>query len=265
MNVGLIYTCYQTEDLIERSLRPWIKARASCLGGHTFTICAVSVPFEGFEHTEPRDRTWEKLDLRLMDDDIDCVIAQEIPMPETEARGAALRWLMEQGATLSVQWDSDEIATEQDILNILSYVEANPYIPSFRVSYRNSVFTEDQYLADPFTPMRIHRKYLPTGHIIKDFWDDNNVSFWKPWDDNRVATRDIDMAVMTIPKEVAWPKHLTWLDDGPNGRSAAKIRYQMARGWSCSYRYDEERGLCFNEEHFAQRGESLPIVLTATP
>jgi hypothetical protein len=261
LKIGCIYVGYQCEDLLARSLTPLTAARATKLGGHTWTICAVSVPFVGFDHGGASlDATRDLLRDTLTEGYIDCLIADEPPVPlkETEARGQALQWLVAQGCDTLLQWDADEIATELDLLRITSYVELNPWTPWFRLSLRNAVFTADQYLIEPFTPPRIHR-VTAGGYTVTAFWDDNNVLYRNIKCPDHLK-RDIDLASMTVPKEISWIRHESWLS---NARSKAKIRYQLdARLWpECSFRWDEETDqLRFNEAYYAARGLSLPEV-----
>ncbi len=267
LRIGVVYCAYQTADLIPSSLSPWVAAKQSNLGGHTYTICAISVPFEGFGHdgAEP-DATRSLLGEASHSGAIDHAIVRDRPIRETEARGAALCWLVEQGCDLIWQWDADEVPTEQDILRIATYVESQPYVPAFRLCYRNLVFDAQHYLAEPFTPMRIHRVHIPGGYRVAGFWDDNNAYWQRPWLAAQVGgavVRDDEVASMTVPALVAAPLHYTWLDDGPQGRSRRKITYQVARGWpQCSFRWDEAtNSLAFNEAYYAARGEPLPTVL----
>lgn len=262
--VGVILCAWQSEDLIDACLAPWLAAKRARLGGQDWSICAVSVPFEGFPQDETRDRTRSILGAYAHTGDIDHVIVSDKPIKETEARGAALRWLVAKGADLSWQVDSDEVYAETDIVGALRWVEANPYAIWHRLALRNAVFDEHTYLVEPFTPPRIHRIHTPGGYVADGFWDDNNVRYTRPCEREKMncsALHDIQMAHMTIPAGVCNPRHLSWLS---NARSKAKIAYQLAgRGWpECSFRWDEETdSLKFNEAYYARRGLPLPEVI----
>jgi len=264
LRIGVIYCGYNTADLLERSLTPWIAARAARLSGHTFVICAVSVPFEGFDHgAEGVDGTPDALLQYQCGEHIDQVLTGIVPQKETEARGAALRYLVEKGVDVVWQIDSDEIFTAQDITRIATIVEAQPYVAAFRVSYQNLVFDEQHALAEPFTPMRIHRVYIAGGYRLWGFWDDNNAYYARSWEQgtaDKTMVRDTDMPVLTIPPALANPLHYTWLS---NERSKAKISYQVGRGWECSFRWDEiTNQLAFNEPYYTKRCLPLPEVIT---
>ncbi len=270
-SIGIIFTAWQAEDLLPLSLAPWIAARKTGLGGNTFKIAAVSVPFEGFPQS-PQDDTVETLVAHKVEGLIDHVICPMVmdgvddprQWKETEARGAALKWLVGERVDILIQWDADEIPTQESIHSILTFVKSNPWVVSFRLSLRNAVFSPSTFLAEPFTPMRIHRVHAPGGYRAQGFWDDNNVYYARPWQDkvDGEVVRDVEMASMVVPASVANPVHLTWLDDGPNGRSRRKIEYQTkARSWECSFRWDEVKGLQFNEAYYSRRGLPLPEVI----
>lgn len=256
MNVGVIFTSFQMADMLSMSLSPWLAARRVGLGGHTFKISCVSCPFTGFPVEEPLDDTQSRLQDLYDTDQVDRVFVSDEPVAETEARGRALRWLVDEGVDTTVMCDGDEVYTGADIANILAAVEDNPLMVWFRVALQNLVFDEKHALAEPFTPPRIHR-VKAGGYEAVWFWDDNNVLYRSQrYPDH--TKQDIGLASMTIPARIAAPKHYTWLS---NDRSRRKIAYQVSRGWSCSYRWDEQKGLCFNEQHFLSRGEPLPEVV----
>ncbi len=250
MKVGLIYCAWQAADLVPLSLTPWIEAKRARLGGHDYVICAVSVPFESFPQTEERDRTRSILGAHAQAGDIDHVVVNDRPMKETAARGSALRWLEEKGAEVVWQWDSDEVTDAAEIERTLRFVETRPQIAWFRGSLRNYVFDRQTYLTESFTPPRIHRMRVG-GYRAGGFWDDNNVSYYGTV--TRDILRDVNFPNVTIPKAVAWVRHFSWLNDE---RSRAKVLYQESRGWKCSFKWDETKGLVWNE--------ALPIPETAT-
>lgn len=262
MRIGVIWVGYQCEDLLKDSLSPWITARKTRLGGDDWVICAVSIPFKGFEQPTALDSTVTSLSMGpLLGGQIDHLITSETPMTETEARGVALRWLRDVGK-VEATWmvDSDEVYLEKDIVAISSFIVANPFVSSFRVSLRNAVFTKDQYLVEPFCPSRIHR--IKTGSYIADsFWDDNNILYRGTI--TRDFKRDTEFASMTVPKECAFVKHMSWLS---NERSRLKCEYQIRRWGQSSYRWNEKtNSVAFNEDYYRARGLPLPAVAREVP
>ncbi len=255
---GVIFTSYRCAEHLEASLRPWIEARKQRLGGHDWLICAVSVPFEGFDNG-PDDATRGLLGAAAQYGEIDHVIVRDKPTKETEARGAALQWLVAKGAKILWQADGDEFPTLDEIARTTAFVARAPLVPWFRGSLKNLVFTPDQHLVEPFCPPRIHRVKV-AQLTAAGFWDDNNVYYAMPEPAVSGVVKDVEMPHLTVPKAVAWVRHATWLSDE---RSRRKIDYQVnGRKWpSCSFAWDDARGgLVWNEEHFKRTGQPLPEV-----
>ncbi len=260
MKIGCIFVAWQSADLLPSSLTPWVEAKRAQLGGHEYIVAAVSVPFEGFPQEEERDATRSILGAAAHVGDIDHVIVTDKPMKETEARGAALRWLVEKGVDTLWQHDSDEVAAQDDIARIAAFVENQPYVTWFRLSLRNAVFSPTTFLVEPFTPPRIHRVHA-RGYRAHSFSADNDVAY------GGTITRDIipqdRFSSMTVPTSVAFVRHLSWLNDL---RSKRKCAYQQHRwappvGAGCAFRWDETRGLVWNEEHFKLTGQPIPDVI----
>jgi hypothetical protein len=248
---GIIYVAYQCEDLIDASLFPWVEARAARLGGYDYVICAVSVPFVGFEQEEKKDGTLGKLEQAA----VDCIIASQEPLAEVDARGRALKWLRDEGkVTHLFQVDSDEIYEISQILNIVKAIESNPFIAWWRIPFKNYVFDDKTYLVEPFRPPRIHEVRLGQC-VASGFWDDNNVMY-KTQDG--IEMKDTQWAGFAIPTNLVWIKHLTWLSDE---RSRRKVAYQRARWGHCSFRWDDEKGrLCLDEDYYRTHGLPPPEV-----
>lgn len=246
MKLGIIYCAHQTEDYVAPSLESWVRARAARPDGDEYVICAVSVPFKGFPDDGARDLTVSHLTDYLHAGEIDHIITSDVPMAETEARGAALTYLIERGVETTVMVDSDEFWRLGEIARTVTYVKSNPLIPWFKVCLRNAVFDSKTYLIEPFTPPRIHRMKAGTFRATH-FVGDNDISYG--------GYPQEALAHITIPQSVAWVRHMSWLNDA---RSCAKQAYQRARWGLCSFRWDDEKGLAFDEAYYAARGQPLP-------
>lgn len=254
MKVGVIYTAFNAEPYLHRSLPPWMDARTDKLGGHDYLIAAVNYPFIGFDTSGPRDFTDRILTEYLQHGRIDHLCAGADPVTEVVARGRALDDLVDQQCDITVMVDADEIWTEKDILGVMAWVEANPHAVWHRVSLVNLVFDTNTRLVDPFTPPRVHR-VRAGAYRAHSFYDDNNVTYGGTI--TRDLIRDVEFPSLTIPESVAAPLHFTWLNDE---RSRRKCEYQAKRGWMCSYRWDAARGLCFNESFYLSHGQPIPEV-----
>ncbi len=247
MKVGVIFVGYGCREYIERSLQPWIdlRKRAQEANVHQILICGISLRFAGFGGED--DGTGDFLRAALVRGDIDHLIDGPNNIPETTARGMGLQWIKERGADLSVQWDADEVAWEHELNRMLGYVDQNPFIAAFRFSYRNLVFTPAQWLAEPFTPMRVHRIKFQSYEADR-FYDDNSIMYRGTI--TRDFRQDVSFATMTIPSPILDPVHYTWLSDTEESkkRSINKVKYQTSRGWQCSFSVDENGDLIFNPD-----------------
>ncbi len=262
--IGILFCAYQCEDLLSKSLTPWINLKQNKnRNNHSFDICVVSVPFEGFDHGEtPKDNTRGILGQAAHNGEIDHVIVTDKPMKEVDARGLALKYLKEySGSQIIWMVDSDEVYTEKDINNILNFVESNPFVTWFKVSLKNLVFDNNHYLEEPFTPPRIYRIFTSGGYIAEGFYDDNNIYYKRPFESSLPDNiSDKEFSSLTIPKTVAFVPHVSWLS---NERSKRKIAYQISRGWKCSFEWDDQtNSLIFNEDYYRARGLAIPRVVS---
>ncbi len=238
MTIGIILTGFNMQEYVRPCLDAWTAARAQKLGGHEFVICAVSLPFAGFSN-DGEDQTTELLRAELAAEHIDNLITEPRNIPETVARGMALTWLKDQGCELSWQVDMDEVFTINEIDRIIRFVENNRWINWFKVSYRNLVFTPDQWLVEPFTPPRIHRLNIP-GLEVAGFIQDNDIVYQRG---DGVFVYQVELAHLTVPTSIAHVRHFSWLN---NSRSRAKVEYQVRRWGQSSFSWDDTKGLIFN-------------------
>lgn len=267
MKVGIILTGRNMQEYVVPCLSAWIVARAQKLGGHDYLICAVSVPFAGFPD-DHEDDTVPLLRGELEAGRIDHLITEPKNIPETVARGMALTWLRDAGCNISIQVDLDEEYTLDQIDRIFRFVQYNPFAVALRASLKNYIFDGQTYLIEPFTPMRIHRLRPRANLEAVGFWADNNVMYIERGrGDDGLETgrtiRDSDLATMTIPPSVAWIRHMTWLSDD---RSRRKVAYHenhfnsRPSGVRSSYRWDDAKGLVFNEAYYQYVGQPMPQV-----
>lgn len=253
--IGVIFCSYGTLDLTPASLAPWLAAKASRLDGHEFLVAAVSCPFSGFPDAKD-DGTVESLRKCLDEGQIDHLETNSFPIPETEARGRVLHWLAGHGCELSIMVDSDEFWTADQISKALSFMESRPHLAWVRVCLKNYVFDTKTYLAEPFSPPRIHRLFYRGvhPHSAVGFEQDNDVWYEQRAGGPRVSQGQLPSA--TVPRSQVWVRHHSWLS---NERSRKKIEYQLiGRKWpSCSFSWDDTKGgLIWNPD--------LPIPETET-
>lgn len=249
MKIGLIYCAFNTEEYLFDSLKPFRE-------DPRFIISAVSVPFLEYRDQDIKaDDTTEKLRKYKESGAIKYLVDSPKYIKEHEARNLALNELKKDKVDIIWMVDSDEIYQKEQIDRIIKYVEEFDEITCFRLSLKNFVFDEDTYLEEPFCPPRIFRVKTEELSHPSFFWD-NDISYLNK-SGQRVSHQDLICS--TIPKEVAWIDHFTWMN---NEKSKRKIEYQLAHFKnSCSFAWDEEKGLIFDENYYNIFGMGIPKTL----
>lgn len=280
MKIGILYCAFNCEEYLDKSLTPWVSARASGLMGHEFVISVVSVPFEEYKDIEIKaDETPAKLAEYLKSGAIDSLIVGPKFVKEHVARNNALKYLLNRSVDYVILWDGDEVPTEDNIKKILHFVYMNNHIDWFSISYKNFVFDEKTYLVDPFCPPRIFKVLAFPWKIFGFFWD-NDIQYieYSPTDgmlmarENKTYTDLLPASInpsegmsytrlpgMIIPPSVAWVDHYTWID---NEKTRAKVAYQNKHfGGKCGYQVNPVTSkLEFNELYYRSIGTFTPIV-----
>jgi hypothetical protein len=265
MKTGFLAAAYDCSDFLDKSLSPFILYSLK----NNSKISVVHSCFqEFFDLGNPilsKDGTHRKLTDYYNNGSISYLNISDKPLSEAAARNLALKPLLEAGCDTIILLDaSDELFTLKQIKEIVEYVENNPETNWFRLSLRNYYQTENQYLADLFTPPRIWKVDCPPFKL-NSFNYDNNILFEYGTDKQLVDQNILKNKTINIPI-----KHLSWLS---NSRSRDKILYQNTR-WSsdkkptlngdgCSYKWDElTNSVQFNEIWFKKNKLPIPKVIT---
>jgi len=152
--------------------------------------------------------------------------------------------------------DQDEFYSEEDIKKTLKYLaSASPKSPTYRINFKNFVFSENQYIEN-FTAPRIFGVNVNGLKTLNHFYYENDVNYainGEIVDYKRLGIRD-------IPKAVCFPNHYSWI--GPPQFLKAKVNYQLKRyNGICSYKWNEKkRQLEFNEDFYAMTNQKIPNV-----
>ncbi len=255
MKIGVIFCGYNMAEYAVDSIMPWVEAKAYQTGGYSFVLSAVSVPFANYPAATSEDETGVILKDLESRNSLDKVFTEPRNINEWEARDLCLQYLLKQKVDLVWQVDLDEFYTLEDIENILKFVEKDAMSSWFKISFKNYAFDKSSYLSEPFTPPRIHRTTVYAGHLHKFIYD-NDLSYKRHLNGEEISHNSV--AFKLIPRQVAWVKHLTWLNDS---RSRDKVKYHTDRGWLCSYSWDEEKGLQFNDKYFDKNNLHKPLLL----
>ncbi len=248
--IGVLFVAYGQENYYHKSLAPWVIARKETLGGNTFIISCVSVPFKEYQGVDtPEDKTTEFARHDFAAGLIQYLVTEPKFISEAEARNLALKPLLEEKCDWIVCLDADEVMEICQIEKMLQFVEKNRLINSFNLNYKNYVFTTKQYYHQYF-PNRIFSTKKLVG-----FFDDCYVKY-----EGNIDFRHLSS--INVPPHIISIAHYTWLD---NIRSKNKLEYQMKR-WTqdmCSYRWDNEsNSLQFNLDYYKRFNIPVPEVIT---
>lgn len=252
-SIGLLLAVYQDHEFLDECLSPWIKLKKEL--GISIAIChGMFKEYKelGFEDNDIE--TLQKLYNYKEAGKINYLYIQNgypinnlnepIYQSEVELRNQGIKWLLNNGADWIKLIGSDEIFNEEQIRQLFQFINNQDFICSFRIRMKNYVFDKNHYILD-FCPPRIYKvNYL--GYKFKGLHEDDS-GYYENGKEERFDYRSLPN------KEVPRinPKHMTWLDDE---RSRKKVAYQTNR-WGidgCSFAYNKDGKLCFNEQYFVK-------------
>lgn len=244
---GILFCGYNSEEYVEQSLSPFINRE-------NFVISAVSVPFLEYRaQNQFEDSTVQTLREYRDSGKIHNLVDFPKYIKEHDARNLALDYLKKEKVDFFFLVDSDELYSEDEINQIIKFVESDTENVWWRICLKNFVFDKKTYLAEPFTPPRIFKTQSDDYILDRMYWD-NDFRYRNIRSNDFVSQEQLNNS--TIPKEIAWVDHFTWMNDETSKR---KVEYQNSRGWVCSYSWDEGNNcLTFNEEYYKLRGEEKP-------
>tara|TARA_R110000824_G_C15211884_1_gene676678 strand:- start:48 stop:809 length:762 start_codon:yes stop_codon:yes gene_type:complete len=153
--------------------------------------------------------------------------------------------------------DQDEFYSEEDIKNSIKHIEQNPETCTFKVNFKNFVFSKSQYV-DNFNPPRVFKVNLNGQKSLSHFYYENDVAY----NVNNQLVDYKNLSMLEIPKDKCFPDHYSWV--GPKKFLKAKVKYQLKRyNGICSYKWDEEKDqLCFNDEFYKKFNQTKPELKT---
>jgi hypothetical protein len=259
IKLGIIFCAYDHPDYVENCLNPWIAAKSK----HNIKIAGVHGLFRENAENGVKDEDFEtqsKLISLNNSGELDYLYlqnnyAQSSPKKyETEAqiRNYALQYLLTQEINYVLLLDLDEFWTEQEIDNVFNYLSRleNKFYAWFSINYKNIVFDGTKYL-DTFCPPRVFKVNLGAYKLNEIYWD-NDFNYI---DGEGKIKSYKEFSNKSIPKNLAFINHLTWLDkDGPD-----KYLYQMKHFGHCGYKWNEiEKRLEFNLEFYNKIGQKSP-------
>lgn len=257
MRIGILFCAYNCEETIHQSLAGWLEAKKSKVGGHEYIISAVSIPFQEYKDIDQNaDSTPQILGEYVESNKVDYLVTGPKFISESKARDLALEPLLTENLDLVILFDGDEIITVEQILNIINFIQLDPWCSWFSFSYKNYVFDTNTYLVDPFTPPRAFR-VKTNGYTLAGFNWDNDTVYKNDMHNEYIFFKNLP--TKTIPSSIAWIKHLTWLN---NEKTKKKIAYQLSHFKGvCSYQWNIEKNcLEFNRDFYLKNNLPIPLI-----
>ena len=228
MKIGILLSSYNSEDYIDECLQPWIELRDE----YNISFACVSGMYREYIDFGFKCRNKETL-AKLAKYELDFLLAtsgSKCLMDENGSKNAALNVLKDK---CDLVWilDSDEFYTERQIRSILEFIENSPQYDWYGVNFKNSTFEKKLWI-DGFCPPRIFRTDRHDG--ISHFYFDNHIIY------NNGESFDSKPNI-GIPRNVAWVKHYSWLNE--DTRSKEKVKYQEKRfSGNCAFEWDDLEG-----------------------
>lgn len=222
LKFGIAGCFYGCSEYLPEVLKPWFKLKDEL----NFEITAVNCLFSEYSALGSKNEDHATREI-ISNHPFDYTFISPVPQIEKAARNSVLSYLLYKRVDFVWILDGDEFYTEQEIRNIVSYVEKNKDKYWFSINFKNYILDGKKWI-DGFKPPRIFSNILPLK--IDQFYLDNDIVYAGNIDYKSLSTLD-------IPKEEAHVKHMTWLNK--NGKK--KIEYQIKHFGSCSYKWNEEK------------------------
>ena len=246
---GIIYCGYNTEDYVVESIEPFLKR-------DNHVVSAVSVPFKEYRGIDDfHDHTTDILRELVNQKKLKYLVDKPRYVTEAEARNLALFHLKKYNIDYIWLIDSDEFYTEEHIEKIEDYVESSNK-NLFKISLKNHVFDLDHYLEEPFCPPRIFKTNIKDAFKLANFYWDNDICY--EYNGEMVRYDQIE-ELETIPQDVAFIPHYTWLNDRIGKR---KVEYQHRHFGHCGYKWNHDKHcLEFDEDFHKKHNIPIPKVI----
>ena len=252
MKIGLLCNFYGFPEYTDRCLEAWKQIS---------NIHKVAV--SSYQYSEYVECGWDCEDvdtpIQLLSYHRDFVdyICLGKEANDSFSRNAPLQHLLSHDIDYVWLLDQDEFYSEEDIKNCIEHIEKNPETCTFKVNFKNFVFSKSQYV-DNFNPPRIFKVNLNGQKSLSHFYYENDVVY-------NINNQLIDyknLSMLEIPKDKCFPDHYSWV--GSPEFLKAKVKYQLKRyNGICSYEWDEENNkLLFREEFFEKFNQKKPEVKT---
>jgi glycosyltransferase involved in cell wall biosynthesis len=251
MKLGVIISVYNGMDFLEECLQDWISLKHIGI-----EIAVVDCLFENFNGQTPNsnDGTVELLEKYLKEKKIDFFQKLKPNLKESEARNVGIEYLLNKDVTHVLTTAPDEIFSKKDIKYLFDFLQKDEENALYYLNYKNYIGNKKNYILG-FCPKRIWTAQYHSFLFNGLRFDDDGM-FYDVYTKN-ILKDDMFPSIVIPDLQI---KHYSWLD---GQTSKKKIEYQRSRGWTCSYKVDDQNRVSFNEEFYKQNPNiQIPKIYT---
>ena len=232
VKIGIQILAYNCKEAFPRFIEPWAKLKEE----FNFKFWVNSRQFKIYEEMGCEDVNADTLEMLRTDYSqlIDCLSVPEETSSDHDTRSLSLEYFKKEDVDLIWTVDVDEFYKEEEIRNIIKYVQENPQYDWYSIRFKNYVGDAKEWV--DFIPLRIAWAKRYGG--IKSYYFDLHFSYA---DDTEYRTHPNK----TLSRDIASPAHYTWANSNPVSGPAhikEKIEYQkIYYAGECGYRCDETK------------------------
>jgi FkbM family methyltransferase len=216
MRIGIQLIAYNSAEVLEELLAPWLKLKDR----YDLKVWVGSGQFKTYNQMGCENLngpTIKLLEEMIKEGKIDYLFQPDPDnlLDDAETRDKCIPWMKEQDIDLMIQLDSDEFYTEQEVENLITFIEENPEPSVYNVVFNNIVGDSREDW------VRFAVGWIKRHGGIKNYYFDCHFSF--------IEGEYRDAPNITVPKTLVHPTHLTWTHNknttGPS-HIQEKIDYQ---------------------------------------
>lgn len=249
LKIGVLFASYNCADHIDRCFQPWLNLReelnlvlASTNG--RYDLSDLKFDYKGNDSL-----------IKLLGKNLDFLVhstSVNHRWSEEQSRTYMLNYMLDRKVDLIFVIDADEFYTEEQIRNILKYIQENPNYDAYNVQFKNYVI-KLPYWIEGFNKSVIYWCDRHSG--IKCFNFDCEIAY----NDGTIIQKNTNVNI--IPKNIAFVEHYSWLENDPRTKEKTvlqNVKYFGEENLKCSFCYDENNNLIVNENFYRKRIGLLP-------